>query len=95
MKLFLISPEDGFEDDVKEAIEKLFHDKYISLENRHSPLWIIVASPDKTAEDVSAMLGMINVGQANPHRGLVFQITDYHGFDSKALRQQLEVLLNK
>ncbi len=93
MKLFLISPQEGF----AEAIENMISvnlNNYIKLQKRTSPIWIAAVDSFTTSVDIAKMLGMTtddtdeNTGAINA--GLVVEIGTYYGFDSAELWQKLD-----
>lgn len=94
MKLFLISPTDSCAKQVERRIKNKFRDRYLALEERDAPVWIVAAPSQSTPAHISEAVGIGN-GNGDPLGGLVVQIHDYHGYDSKRLWQQLEVWLNE
>ena len=76
MNCFVVISEDNIE--VK---EKFPEHSYEITKNA----WVVAASEDKTASDISDILN-IKTGQCS---GAVFELSDYYGLYSKALWQKL------
>lgn len=98
MKLFLISPKAICEKEVERNIEQKFPGHYIVLDERNSPAWIVAAPNPSTSASISDELGIgagNGKGVSDALGGLVVQIHDYCGFDTKSLWQQLEVWRNE
>ena len=94
MKLFLISPTASCAEQVGQRIEQKFPDHHVALDERSSPVWIVAAQDQYTPARVSEKVGIGN-GNGDSLGGLVVQIHDYYGFDSKSLWQLLEVWLSE
>lgn len=94
MKLFLISPQFSCATQVGQNIKREFLEHHLVLKDRNSAVWIVAASDQNTPASISEQVG-IGGDNDNPLGGLVVQIHDYHGYDSKRLWQQLEVWLNE
>ena len=92
MKLFLISPQEGFAQAIETMISvNLGSNNYIKLQKRTSPIWIAAADRFTTSADMAKMLGMTTdekTGAANA--GLVVEIGTYYGLDSAELWQKLD-----
>lgn len=94
MKLFLISPKFSCVAQVGPNIQREFPERHLVLKDRNASVWIVAAPDQSTPASISEQVG-IGGDNGNPLGGLVVQIHDYHGYDSKRLWQQLEVWLNE
>lgn len=94
MKLFLVSPQDEYAEQVQKLIDKHFPNHHIPLDNRKSDSWIIAAPTNITPASVADSLNMAGKAGDGINAGLVVQIHDYFGYDSGALWQQINVWAN-
>lgn len=92
MKLFLVSPTDHSAESMGDTIERDFGSSHsIKLDDRTSSIWIIAADSTKTTAEISKQLGMVRKEQKKPNLGLVVEVENYFGFDSRELWQKLDV----
>ena len=95
MKLFLVSAQDDSAELAEKRIKRHFHNHNIRLENRTSPLWVIATANDQTPASVVEALDMTGSEGENEIGGIVVQIYDYYGYDSKKIWQQMELWSNE
>ena len=95
MKLFLVSPHDEFEDDVRHILEQKFSGDYIQLEDRESFLCVLATPSDLTPGAVSRMLNFTSTKSEEFNSGIVIEIADYFGYDYKELWQQMKAWKNE